>query len=139
MDARGVRAYQKRRADPATVERYRQRSKEYMAAVVTSEKRMLASAKGRAKAQGLAFDIDMSDIVIPAVCPLLSIPIVEHKGQGVKGPQADSPSLDRIDPKKGYVKGNVWVVSYRANAIKQNATAAELRRMADALDAIISP
>lgn len=42
------------------------------------------------------------------------------RGKGrVKLPQ--SPTLDRIDPKKGYVPGNVAVISDKANAIKSNA------------------
>lgn len=36
------------------------------------------------------------------------------------------PSLDKIIPKLGYVKGNVWVVSNKANRIKSNATIEEL-------------
>lgn len=40
-----------------------------------------------------------------------------------------SPSLDRIDNRLGYVKGNVIVVSHRANAIKRDATLDELRRI----------
>ena len=42
-------------------------------------------------------------------------------------------TVDRIDSSLGYVKGNVWVVSYRANAIKRDATPEELRRIADAI------
>ena len=37
-----------------------------------------------------------------------------------------SPSLDRIDSTKGYVPGNVWVISNKANRMKSNAAAEEL-------------
>lgn len=37
------------------------------------------------------------------------------------------PSLDRVVPSLGYVKGNVRVISFRANRIKSDATADELR------------
>jgi hypothetical protein len=50
--------------------------------------------------------------------------------RGVQTPD-DSPSVDRIDPNGGYVKGNVVVVSYRANLIKTNASVDELCKIAD--------
>ena len=39
-----------------------------------------------------------------------------------------SPSVDRIDPTKGYVRGNVRVISYLANRMKSNATVDQLVR-----------
>jgi len=86
-------------------------------------------AKKRAKKAGLPFDIEPKDVVIPEYCPLLGIKI--KSGIGVLTPS--SPSVDRIKPDGGYVKGNVWVISYRANAIKSNATLNELERLAAAL------
>lgn len=41
-----------------------------------------------------------------------------------------SPTIDRIDPAKGYVRGNIIVVSQKANTMKSNATIAEMRRLA---------
>jgi len=41
------------------------------------------------------------------------------------------PSPDRIDPDRGYIKGNVIIVSWRANWLKSNATLDELQRMAE--------
>jgi hypothetical protein len=35
-------------------------------------------------------------------------------------------TIDKIDPKKGYVKGNVWIISFRANRIKYDASLEEL-------------
>jgi hypothetical protein len=45
----------------------------------------------------------------------------------------NSYSLDRIDSNKGYVKGNVWVISRRANVIKNNATLEELELLTNNL------
>lgn len=56
---------------------------------------------------------------------------LDYALKGKSGPQPDSPSIDRIIPALGYVKGNVIVVSQRANTIKNNATPEELRRVAD--------
>jgi hypothetical protein len=38
-----------------------------------------------------------------------------------------SPSLDKIIPSRGYVKGNVMVVSSKANLMKSDASVTELR------------
>ena len=65
------------------------------------------------------------DIVIPAVCPLLGLSL--RLNTGVVG--HDSPSIDRIDSTRGYVPGNVWVISHRANTLKSNATIAELEML----------
>ena len=83
---------------------------------------MLYQSKNRAKKRGLEFNLDECDIIIPEVCPLLDIPL--YVENGVIGDH--SPSLDRIDSSKGYIKGNVWVISARANAIKSNATSDEI-------------
>ncbi len=90
---------------------------------------MIRCARDRAREQGIAFDITPADLSIPEICPLLDMPITFGRGKL----HAASPSLDRIDPKLGYVRGNVWVISYRANAIKQNATADELLQIATRL------
>jgi hypothetical protein len=52
--------------------------------------------------------------------------------RGVK--QDNSYSLDRIDSSKGYVKGNIWVISLRANRIKNDSTPQELRLIADKVE-----
>jgi len=85
-------------------------------------RRLVASAKIRATKKGLAFDICIEDLILPTVCPLLGIPLV----RGINKICAGSPSLDRKVPSLGYIKGNVWVISFKANAIKQNATIQEL-------------
>ena len=86
----------------------------------TVEYRLFASAKERAKEKSIPFDLEPKDIVIPELCPLLNIPLeVAPPGNG---PQDYSPSLDRLEPNKGYVKGNVRVISVLANRIKTNAS-----------------
>jgi hypothetical protein len=47
-------------------------------------------------------------------------------------------SLDRIDSSKGYIKGNVWVISLRANRIKNDSTPQELRLIADKVEERLS-
>lgn len=84
----------------------------------TVECEMVNRVKGRAKKLGLPFDLDISDIVIPYLCPLLGI--VLERGRFAM--QEASPTVDRIRPDLGYVKGNVWVISQRANRMKGDHT-----------------
>lgn len=82
------------------------------------------AAKQRAKKKNIPFSIDVEDIIIPTICPVLGIPLVFRVGQ--KYFQPDSPSLDRIVTSLGYVKGNVAVISWRANRLKTDATLEEM-------------
>lgn len=87
---------------------------------------MLGEARKRAVKKGLDFNIDRSDIIVPSICPILNIPL--FRGDRAAGP--NSPSLDRIDSSKGYIKGNVQVISNKANLIKSDATPEELMKVA---------
>ena len=89
---------------------------------------MRANAKKRAEAAGLPFSLSVHDIVIPEVCPVLGIPLAGPTGEK-SGPQDNSPSLDRIRPALGYVPGNVRVISYKANRLRNNGTFVELMQV----------
>ena len=99
----------------------------------TIEYRMLTRAKSRAKIGNIPFNLTLEDISIPDTCPLLGIPI---KVQPKKGYHPNSPSLDKIIPEKGYIKGNVWVISNRANTLKNDATLTELKTLVENLEAL---
>ena len=90
-------------------------------------------ARHRAKKLGIPFTITPADVKVPAKCPILKIPLVIGRGTKRVGEAAsqDAASLDRIDPKRGYVPGNVQVVSMLANRMKQEATPAQLRAFAN--------
>lgn len=93
-----------------------------------TRKRQNAKSKGKWE-----FTIEMSDVPYwPTHCPILGLELdwfLEKRGEC-------SPSLDRIDSNLGYVPGNVRIVSWRANRIKNNGTAEEHRKIADYLDSI---
>lgn len=91
--------------------------------------RILAAARDRAAKRGIDFSLTLKDIVVPLTCPVLGIPLFVKTG--THGGKDNSPSLDRIDNDAGYVPGNVIVVSWRANRLKNNSTPNELRRIAD--------
>lgn len=91
---------------------------------------LLVAARSRAARYGIEFSIAREDIVIPDCCPVLGIPFGPNTDRG-PGAFKDSMSLDRIDPCKGYIPGNVQVLSRLANTMKSNATAEELVAFAD--------
>lgn len=95
------------------------------------EKYILQSAKSRAKARGVAFNIDLEDIKIPNTCPVFGINIIIQVGNGASD---NSPSLDRIDSSKGYVKGNVQVISWKANRLKSNGSLEEFKSLVEFLE-----
>jgi len=80
------------------------------------------AAKIRAKARGRQFDLKLEDVVIPERCPALGLPLYVQGGKRTDF----SPTLDRIDSRKGYTKDNVRVISWRANRVKYDASAEEL-------------
>ena len=92
------------------------------------EKTLLSACKTRAKKRGLPFNLEVKDIIIPEKCPMLGIKL--ESGRGRRGIFDSSPTIDRIIPEKGYIKGNIQVVSGRANMIKSNATPDELMAVA---------
>jgi hypothetical protein len=88
------------------------------------EHRLWSEAGKRAKKKGIEFSLELADIRIPKVCPVLGIPITPNIGG--KSATPNSPTLDRLDSSKGYTKENTRVISWRANKIKADATLAEL-------------
>lgn len=92
----------------------------------TIAKRLFDGAKSRAASKGLDFNITLEDIVIPKTCPILHVELV-YKTEY-------SPTLDRFDSAQGYIKGNVNVLSKRANMLKNNGTVAEFKAILEYLD-----
>lgn len=92
------------------------------------EKVMWTQARIRANRKGLPFTIAVEDIQIPPTCPILGI---ELKSGG--GRTGHSPSLDRLNSSKGYTPDNIWVISDRANRIKNDSTPDELILLARAI------
>lgn len=87
------------------------------------EAHMLRRAKMNAKNRHLDFSITIDDIVISEICPFLESPLTRTMGQGMVD---SNTSLDRIDSSKGYIQGNIQVVSTLANRIKSNSTTQQL-------------
>jgi hypothetical protein len=86
--------------------------------------------KQNAGLRGIEFSVSISDIpAIPEFCPVFPwIRLVLPTGKG-RGFYPDAPSIDRIDSSRGYVLGNIRIVSWRANSLKSNATVEELEAL----------
>ena len=95
---------------------------------------MLCNARNRAKRLGIPFDLTIEYLRELAFatthCPLLDIELrwktMYGSGNKNKHPHPNSPSLDRIVPAKGYVRGNVAIISMKANTMKSNASVEEI-------------
>ena len=74
-------------------------------------------ARTRARKYNTEFNIEESDIIIPVYCPILNCKL--EKGEGYL---FNAMSLDRVDNTKGYIKGNVRVISRKANLLKSSLT-----------------
>lgn len=79
--------------------------------------------KSRALKFNIPFDLEVTDIIIPENCPYLEVKLTRTQGQGRVWTNA---SIDRIDPDKGYTKGNIEIISLKANVMKNNASKEEL-------------
>lgn len=83
---------------------------------------LLYEAKKRAKKRGTPFSISVEDVVIPEFCPVFGMKLERGIGQLTDA----SPTIDALIPSLGYVKGNINVISHKANRIKSDATLNEL-------------
>lgn len=86
--------------------------------------------KSECKRKGIEYNLtpEYLESIWTGVCPIFNVPIeIASHGRG----SHHSAHLDRLDPNKGYVIGNVSWISGRSNRIKYNATVEELRAVAD--------
>jgi hypothetical protein len=88
-------------------------------------KHLVIYRRGQAKLKGVEFNITEEDLFIPDVCPILGIPIFFTEGKRTK----NTPSIDRIDNSKGYIPGNVRIISLRANTLKSELDIETLERI----------
>lgn len=95
------------------------RQKAYIKRVETS---IMANIKARVRKEHLEFNLTYEDIIIPEKCPILEVPLI----RGTKKNYAFTPTADRIDNTKGYIKGNIKIISMLANKMKNNATKEQL-------------
>lgn len=95
------------------------------------EKYILSKTKAKAKKYNLPFDLELSDIVIPEMCPVLGVKLLVGKETKGNHANANLASIDRLIPSLGYVKGNIQIISMQANMMKTDANREELLKFAD--------
>ena len=65
-------------------------------------------------------------------CPVLGTKLI-YKTKGLSGtngyPSENIPSIDRIDPNKGYTQDNCRIVSLKANVLLSNGTLEEIEKV----------
>lgn len=84
---------------------------------------LITKSKERAKEAGLEHSIELADLTWNSTCPYLGIQLTHELG---KGQLLSNASLDRIDSTKGYVPGNVQIISRMANTMKSSASMDQL-------------
>lgn len=108
---------------------YIQRNKEYQAKYRAGNRFAirLRSCRARALEKNLQFNLttDYLESIWTGVCPAFGVSLSIDAKRGEPG----HAQLDRVDPGKGYVAGNVEWLSERANRIKDNATVDDLERI----------
>ena len=87
------------------------------------------SLKQRAAERGVPYDIDAEYLmsIQTTHCPALGIAFERRNGRGSNSPA--SPTIDRIVPELGYVRGNVIMLSRRANNIKSDGNVDEIAQV----------
>lgn len=90
---------------------------------LTKEEKIIQFQLGRTRARcqqyGIPFDLKIKDFFpLPKLCPVLGIEL-QYINRSRKQASRDAwASFDRLDPNKGYVQGNVYIISFKANRIK---------------------
>lgn len=124
----------KRQTDPIAKEKFNAKGRAVYHKIASERpwQHSLVRCKQRAKKSGVecTIDVDYLKSIWTDVCPILGIPLIVAKGKLTD----NSPSVDRIDPSKGYVPGNVVVISNRANVIKSYGTLDEHRAIVSFLE-----
>ncbi len=90
---------------------------------------LVYQARSRAKRLRVAVDITVDDIEWLTHCPVLGVELSYYACRREDGIRQNSATLDRRDNSLGYVKGNVFVLSHRANRLKSDASLPELKAL----------
>ena len=100
----------------------------YNAYLKNFERESFFRLRARAKMGNIPFDLQVEDMPKrPSHCPILGVELVHNMGGGTQ--KCNSPSLDKVIPALGYIKGNIAWISTRANRLKSDANIQELQNI----------
>jgi hypothetical protein len=86
---------------------------------------IITRIKHNCKKNNIPFNLQEKDIIIPECCPVFGIKLEFNEGKF----SDNSPSVDRLKPELGYIKGNIRVISYKANRLKSDAKIDDLEKV----------
>jgi hypothetical protein len=94
----------------------------------------------QARQLGIEFTLTIEDYInlidLYPVCPVFGVPLdysIKFSTETRIPLQDNTPALDRIDNNKGYIPGNCWFISNKANRMKTDASLQELEQLVTAL------
>jgi hypothetical protein len=131
LEKEALRKEKRKEYKEANKERYRQVQNEWRSR--EPRRIMVYSARERSKHLGIECTISVEDIEMPTHCPILGIKLDFSR----RRQKPASPSLDRVDVTKGYVPGNVRVVSQKANRLKNDLTPETIQKISDYMNGSI--
>ena len=86
--------------------------------------------KNQALKKGIPFTIELEDIEQPEFCPVLGLKLnYAWGGKNGKAKDPNKATIDKLDPAKGYIPGNVFIISWRANKLKSDMRIEELEKI----------
>jgi hypothetical protein len=126
-DNRARHARQKEKVNAKHREYYRSKPEEICNKQKSRRKRLgvpyrLVQIKAYCERKGIPFNLTEEDLIHGDNCPVFGIPLN-------RSDRNHTPSVDRLIPELGYVKGNVCVISMQANRLKNNATLEQLEQL----------
>jgi predicted Rdx family selenoprotein len=90
-------------------------------------KRIWFVSKTNSRRTGMIHTIEVSDIPSPEKCVYTGMILNYSPGRRKKHSEyQNTASIDRIDPRLGYIEGNIQIITMQANRMKNDATIEEL-------------
>lgn len=97
---------------------------------------MIRNTKFMAKRRKIMFDLKYTDFDLPEYCPLLNIKLT-FKGE-TDANDLTHATIDRLDNSKGYIPGNILVISRLANNMKSCANFEQLLTFSNNIKILIN-
>jgi len=91
-------------------------------------KRQFGARRQKALRDNIPFTITLEEIEKPKHCPVFGTEL-NYNWSGENRRDPNKATFDKLIPELGYVPGNVFVISWRANKLKSNMSIEELKKI----------